>query len=430
MNTIKIESLARVEGHGGITVHLEGDEVKDVRVDIYEGPRLIETLVINKRIEEDVSITSRICAICTISHRYAAIRGIEKALQIEVPRKVQLLRTLMHYGEMIESHALHLFMLALPDFLGYPSAIAMLNDYEKEVTAGLLLKKLGTETMKLISGRKIHGENPIIGGFGKYPSNEQLLQIKEEAAKHISAVEAAIKLLADFEYPVSFDKKSVFMCLNPPDNTFGFVGDTVLISDGSEVSVEDYKKITNERVVPHSFAKRSLYKGKPFMVGALARINLLGDRLTGLAKKYYSEYYSDDWYYNPLLNNLAQAIELIYCLENIPRLIDEIVKIKENPCIVKPSMMNGQATGAVEAPRGTLYHHYKIKDLRIAEADIITPTAQNLDNIEYHIRHAAEKMLKKKESEEKFRLYLEMIARAYDPCISCATHLVRVEKND
>ena len=161
--TIKISQIARVEGHGGITVVIDKNKVKDVQVEIYEGPRLIETLVIGKTIDESVSITSRICAICTISHRYAAIRSIERALNIKVPEKVTLLRTLMHLGEIIESHSLHVFLLALPDILGYPSAIAMVNEYEKEVISGLLLKKYGTSIMKLISGRKIHGENPIIG---------------------------------------------------------------------------------------------------------------------------------------------------------------------------------------------------------------------------------------------------------------------------
>ncbi|MCD6513815.1 MAG: Ni/Fe hydrogenase subunit alpha [Candidatus Odinarchaeota archaeon] len=425
--TIKISQIARVEGHGGITVVIDKNKVKDVQVEIYEGPRLIETLVIGKTIDESVSITSRICAICTISHRYAAIRSIERALNIKVPEKATLLRTLMHLGEMIESHSLHVFLLALPDILGYPSAIAMVNEYEKEVISGLLLKKYGTSIMKLISGRKIHGENPIIGGFGKYPSNEELLKIKNEAEKHFSAVENVIKILADYKYPQHFNERSIFMCLNPPNNQYGFVGDTVLISDGSEYSVDDYKKITNERVVPYSFAKRSSYKGKPFMVGAIARINLLGDRLTGKAKEYYKKYFNDEWYFNPLYNNLAQAIEILYCLEKIPEIIDSALKLKD-PEIIKPEKKDGVGTSAVEAPRGTLYHHYVIKNLKIVESDIITPTAQNLDNMERHIRMSAEKMINA--DTKDMILLLEMIARAYDPCISCSAHLVRVIRDD
>ncbi len=421
---IKVESLARVEGHGGITVVLQDGEVKEVKVEIYEGPRLVETLVKGKTIEEDVSITSRICAICTLSHRYAAIRGIEKALGIEVPRKTHLMRTLMHLGEMIESHALHVYLLALPDFLGYPSAIAMTDKYETEVTEGLLIKKLGTTIMKAVSARKIHGENPRIGGFGKFPDDKMLKRFKVESQKYIAAVEKIVKLLGDMEYDEYFHEDSIFMCLEPPNNEYGFVGDTILVSDGKKFGVDQYKNVFTERVVSHSFAKRSLYNGKPFFVGALARINLLGDRLNGLAKKYYEKYRNDNWLRNPLYNNIAQAIELLYCLETIPKLVDELLTL-ENPEIVVPKKKNGTGTGTVEAPRGTLYHHYEIKDLRIASCDIVTPTAQNLDNMEYHIETATKKLLAENKR-DRMPLFLEMIARAYDPCISCATHLVKV----
>ena len=421
---IKVESLARVEGHGGITIVLQDGRVKDVKVEIYEGPRLIETLVKGKTIEEDVSITSRICAICTLSHRYAAIKGIEKALDIKVPRKTHLMRTLMHIGEMIESHALHVYLLALPDLLGYPSAIAMADKYETEVTEGLLIKKLGTNIMKTVSARKIHGENPRIGGFGRFPDNRTFRRFKIEALRYIDAVEKVVKILGEMEYDEYFNEDCIFMCLEPPNNEFGYVGDTIIVSDGSKFDVEQYNSVFTERVVSHSFAKRALYKGKPFFVGALARVNLLGDRLTGLAKKYYDKYKNKNWFRNPLYNNLAQAIELLYCLETIPKLVDELVKL-ENPELVVPTKESGIGTGAVEAPRGTLYHHYEIKDLHVAKCDIVTPTAQNLDNIEYHIKTATKKLLAENKR-DRMPLYLEMIARAYDPCISCATHLVKV----
>ncbi|MGQ4913202.1 MAG: Ni/Fe hydrogenase subunit alpha [Candidatus Asgardarchaeia archaeon] len=421
---IKIDALARVEGHGGITVEIKDNKVKNVRVEIYEGPRLIETLVIGKTPEEDLNIVPRICAICTLSHRYAAIRGLERALGIDPPEKVKLLRELMHLGEMLESHSLHVFVLALPDFLGYPSAIAMIDKYKDDVVKALQLKKYANKIMRVVSGRMIHGENPIVGGFGKFPTKKELLEIKEETKKMLPIAERGVEIMASLDYPDYAEANTVFMCLNPPNGEFGFVGDSLLFSTGEEYDVEKYKEAFSERVVSYSFAKRSRYKGQPFSVGALARINNIGDRLKGKAGAYYRKYHDDKWLVNPIYNNFAQAIEMVYCLEEIPKLIDKIVKMPDCE-IVKPERLTGTGTGSVEAPRGTLLHHYEIKDYKITKSDIITPTAMNLDDIERYIGIAAEKLVERKEI-DSMNLQLEMIARAYDPCISCSAHLVKV----
>jgi len=204
------------------------------------------------------------------------------------------------------------------------------------------------------------------------------------------------------------------------------VGDVVLISTGEERSIEEYRELTQERVVPHSFAKRSRYNGRSFTVGALGRMILVGERLTGRAGEYFRKLFNQRWKKNPLFNNLAQAIEILYCLENIPELVDEIARL-EDPPIANPLRTDGEATGAVEAPRGILYHHYKIEKGLISGADIVTPTAQNLDDIEKYIGIAAEKLTSQGEG-SNLELGLEMVARAYDPCISCSTHLVKVER--
>jgi len=270
----------------------------------------------------------------------------------------------------------------------------------------------------------IHGENPIVGGFGRFPTKEELLEIKEEAKKMLPIAERGVEIMASLDYPDYAEANTVFMCLNPPNGEFGFVGDSLLFSTGEEYDVEKYKEAFSERVVSYSFAKRSRYKGQPFSVGALARINNIGDRLKGKAGAYYRKYHDDKWLVNPIYNNLAQAIEMVYCLEEIPKLIDKIVKMPDCE-IVKPERLTGTGTGSVEAPRGTLLHHYEIKDYKITKSDIITPTAMNLDDIERYIRIAAEKLVERKEI-ESMNLQLEMIARAYDPCISCSAHLVKV----
>ena len=427
MKELNVEALARVEGDGGITVTLDGKKVKSVTLDVHEGPRLIEQLVRGMTPEDDLNVIPRICAICTLSHRYSAIRGLEKALGIVPPEKTQLTRELMMLGENVESNSLHTFLLALPDFLGYPSAIAMVNDYGDDVKRALKLKKFGNHVMAVTSGRIVHGENPIIGGFGKYPTKKALEEIKLKAHELIPDAVRDVELFASLEYPVYPEAEMVFMSVNAPKNRYGFAGETILISNGRETSAEDYKKLTNERVVSHSFAKRSLFQDKPFTVGANARMVNMGKRLDGQAGDMFKEHFNDRWLKNPLMNNLAQAIEMLWSLEHLPDACDEVAAL-DDPPIEKPKRDTGSGTGAVEAPRGTLYHHYELKNGLIETADIITPTAQNLDDIERHMKLSAERMLADGKKDEEVRLGLEMVARAYDPCISCATHLVTLKR--
>jgi len=427
MKELKVEALARVEGDGGITVILDGKKVKKVTLDIHEGPRLIEQLVKGMTPADDLNVVPRICAICTLSHRYAALRGLEKALGIRPPEKAQLSRELMMLGENVESNSLHTFLLALPDFLGYPSAVAMLNDYADDVKRALRLKKFGNHVMQVMSGRIVHGENPVLGGFGKYPARKALEEIKLKSHELVPDAVRAVELFASIDYPTYPEDDMVFMSVNAPNKTYGFAGDSILISNGKEVDVEDYKKLTNERVVLHSFAKRSLYQDRTFTVGANARLVNMGSRLDGQAKDLFKEHYNDRWLRNPLMNNLAQAIEMLWSLEQMPDVCDRLEGM-DDPPIEQPTRQTGSGTGAVEAPRGTLYHHYEVKDGLIELADIITPTAQNLDDVERHMRLCAERMLAEDKRDEEVRLGLEMVARAYDPCISCATHLVTLKR--
>ena len=427
MKTLEVVPLARVEGDGGITVTLDGKKVKSVTLDIHEGPRLIEQMVKGMTPEDDINVVPRICAICTLSHKYAAIRGLERALAITPPDKAQLMRDLMMLGENVESNSLHTYLLALPDFLGYPSAIAMLNDYGDDVKRALRLKKFGNHVMTVTSGRIVHGENPGLGGFGKYPSKAQLSEIALKSKELIPDAVRAVELFASIEYPEYSEVETTYMSVNAPDNKFGLAGDSILISGGKETPADDYKKLTSERVVPHSFAKRSTYKDKTFTVGANARMINMGKRLDGQAGDLFKENYSDRWLRNPLLNNLAQAIEMVWALEQMPETTERIAAL-DDPERAEPTRDTGSGTGAVEAPRGILYHHYEVKDGLVDVADIITPTAQNLDDIEVHMRTCAERMLADGKKDSELLPALEMIARAYDPCISCATHLVRLKR--
>jgi len=426
MKKISIDHLPRVEGSGGISAIIDGKKVTDVKFSIYEGARLVERLTLGKTPEEDVNIVPRICAICTVSHKYAALRAMEKAISVKVPEKVTLFRELMHLGELIESHSLHTYYLALPDFVGFPNAIAMASKFEFEVKIALEMKEFGNHIMKTASGRFIHGENPVIGGFGKYPSEDELIWIKARATQFMPFVYKTVSLFCELDYPDCPEGETIYACCHPPQNKYGLAGDEIIVSTGEIIPGEDYKSLTDEFVVSHSYAKHSRYKGKPYSVGALARVNNLGERLEGEAGERYKKYFNPRWKTNPLFNNAAQALEILYAFERIPEIIHEMLKLPDPP-IVEYKAQNAEGTGTIEAPRGLLIHSYKITDSLVSYADIITPTAQNADDIERYCYIAAQTLLDKGE-EDKIRDRMDLIVRAYDPCISCSVHMADVRK--
>ena len=428
MNTISVNPLARVEGNGGISATIDGKAVTDVKFTINEGPRLIERLTVGRTPEEDVSMSPRICAICSISHKNAVLRAMENALSVEVSPKVTLLRELMHMGEMIESHSLHVYYLALPDYVGFPNAIAMASKYDFEVKIALEMKHFGNHIMKAIGGRYIHGENPVIGGFGKFPTEQELFWLKSRAIQFMPFVFKTLNLFCELDYPDCPEDDTVYACCDPGDDTYGFWGDEILLSTGEKFFRDDYKKLTNEFIVSHSYAKRSRFNGNPYSVGALARVNVIGDRLKNESGKMYKKYFNDRWKTNPLFHNAAQALEILYCFERIPELVDEIVQYSEDPPIVPYKTKEGAGTGLVEAPRGLLIHHHEIKDGLVHHVDIVTPTAQNAEDIERYCYIAAQKLLDSGKKEDQIRDRLEVVVRAFDPCISCSAHMAEIKK--
>ncbi len=423
MRKILVEHIERVEGHGSLEINIEDKMVKDVKFIVNEGPRLVEKLVIGKSIYEVLNIVPRICAICSVSHRYAAIKALENALNIKVNPIVCRLRELMHLGEIIESNSLHVFLLSLPDLFGFSSAISMYYRFSKEIALGLRLKNFGNEVMEIITGRAIHGENPVLGQFGKYPSKQELKKIKEKAeGLLVYTIEASdgIKKVKFPDYP---EYDTVYAALEPVGDNYGFVGDEIIVSDGQRFSIQEYKNFAEEKVIEYSYAKHSLYKQTSYTVGALARINLLGERLKGDAFSLYKKYYKESWKGNPFYNIIAQMIEIVYSLERIIEVIREIesedIEIEQKD--VQIQNKNGAATGAVEAPRGTLLHYYEIKNGNIFHADIVTPTAQNAKDIEKYCKLYAQYLIDNNLINDVETVIRKLI-RAFDPCISCSVH--------
>jgi sulfhydrogenase subunit alpha len=424
---ISIPHLGRVEGHGGIEVEIENSKITRVNMDIFEGSRFYEVLIIGKKFTEVSSIVSRVCGICSAAHTLTSQMATENALGIKVTQRTEFLRGLLLHGAAIESHALHLGCLILPDLLGYDGPLAMAKDYPNEVTIALNLKKLGNQIQDLIGGRAIHPINAVVGGFGRIPTRSELEKLYTELEKGLAYSSALVDLFSKIKLPEYTKHEGIYAALEPKEERYSYLGDYILTSDGVRRPIEEFRNICHEKVVSHSTAKQSLYNSKPFMVGSLARINLNWKLLSGKAKQAREKLISELPSHNPLHNNLAQMIELVHSIERSQQLIKFLFEEgfgHEEP--LKYEIHAGKGVGAMEAPRGTLYHYYEFDDAgKIVDADIITPTAQNLANVEKDMRGAVETLMK--EPVKIIRGSLESIARAYDPCISCATHLVKLK---
>ncbi|AEH24522.1 NADPH-dependent hydrogenase/sulfhydrogenase 1 subunit alpha [Pyrococcus yayanosii] len=422
---ITVDHIARVEGKGGVEIVIGDEGVKEVKLNIIEGPRFFEAITIGKKLEEALAVYPRICSFCSAAHKLTALEAAEKAVGFKPREEIQALREILYIGDMIESHALHLYLLVLPDYLGYSSPLNMVEKYKKEIEIALKLKNLGSWIMDVLGSRAIHQENAILGGFGKLPDKSTLENMKRKLKEALPLAEYTFELFAKLEQYSEVEGPITHMAVKPRNGVYGIYGDTISVSDGFEFPVEEYKKHIVERVVEHSFAKHSLYNGEsPFMVGAISRIVNNVDLLYGRAKELYEAHRELLRSTNPFANNLAQALELVYFTERAIDLVDEVlVKWPVRPRD-EVEIRNGFGVSITEAPRGLLVYALKVEDGRIAYADIITPTAMNLAMMEVHVRMMAEKHYR--DDPERLKFLAEMVVRAYDPCISCSVHVVRL----
>jgi sulfhydrogenase subunit alpha len=423
--TIVVDHLPRVEGHAGITVVLGEGTVERVEFDVFEGIRLFEGLVKGRHYGDVPAIVSRICAICSHGHTITALQALENALGVAVSPQTRRLRDLAYQGASIESHALHVFCLALPDFLGHPSVISLAGANREAVALALRLKKLGNTIQEIIGGRAVHPVNYVLGGFGRLPSTDELVLLKDALEAGRRDVDAALELLKTVPVPAFVTEPVRCAALVPDDGAF-FFGTSVRLTDGAEVRVDDYRRLTNERAVPHSHAKHSLHDGRSYMVGALARLTLHGDRVGGRARDAWEALGLRVPSTNIVANSIAQFVELVYSVERAREVVASL--LAEGVADERPTghvVRAGRGAAATEVPRGTLFHAYELDgDGRVVSADVITPTAQNFSNAEDQFRAVVRDG--RSESDEELRRRLAMVARAYDPCVSCSVHAVRV----
>lgn len=420
MSTLTVEHVARIEGHGTITVDVESGVVNSIRMDIVEPARFFESMVVGRRFDEAPLITSRICGICSPNHTVTSIKSIEAALDVEVSERTRMLRELLVYGSYLQNHATHLYVFAAPDFVGQPSVFPLAESHPDVVARALSLKKLGNELTTCVGGRAVHPVTAFVGGFTAEPSRADLASLAERLRASVADAIETVDLFASFTVP-KFETSGEMLAMVAPDNYAIYDGDVCALDAGWCRPVADYHDFISESVVGHSNAKHSTVGGRTFLVGAVARMNLSWPRLVPQAQNAAVNARFQPVSRNTFHNNLCQAVELVDAAERCAQLCERIIDDTGSSAVVPFKIAAGTGSGATEAPRGTLYHSIAIDDDGIVTAgDVITPTAQNLANLEADMRAFAPTVAHLPQDE--FVLNIEQLVRAYDPCLSCAVH--------
>ncbi|MBZ5726158.1 MAG: Ni/Fe hydrogenase subunit alpha [Acidobacteriia bacterium] len=420
--TIRVETLARVEGEGALTIKLTGDRVTDVKLRIFEPPRFFEAFLKGRHYSEAADIVARICGICPIAYQMSALHAMERALGIRIDPAVRLLRRLFYCGEWIESHALHVYMLHAPDFLGYQDAIQMARDHRAVVEQGLRLKKIGNRVVRLLGGREIHPVSAAVGGFYKTPAKSALRELEEDLQWAIEASLATVKLVAGFEFP-DFEQDYEFVALSHPEE-YPFNEGRLVSNRGLNIDAAEYEDHFVEQHVKHSNALHSVVRGRgSYLVGPLARFNLNFDRLPALAREAAQAAGLAPPVKNPFRSIVVRAVELVFACVEALRVVREYEPPPKPYTEAAPRSGVGQAI--TEAPRGILYHRYALDENGlIVTARIVPPTSQNQKRIEEDLREFAAQVAAWPLEEATWKC--EQAIRNYDPCISCATHFLRV----
>ena len=420
--TVKVDYLARVEGEGAMWIKIKDGAVADVKLKIFEPPRFFEAFLRGRNFSEAPDITARICGICPIAYQMSAIHAMEDACGIHIEGPLRALRRLIYCGEWIESHSLHIYLLHAPDFLGYESAIHMAKDYRDLVQRGLQLKKLGNEIVSLLGGREIHPINVRVGGFYRAPVKTDLVRLAERLKWARDAALETVRWVAEFPFP-DFEQDYEFVALRHPDE-YPFNHGRLVSSKGLNIRVREYDQHFVEEQVPHSNALHSVLKtGGAYFVGPMARYNLNFDKLAPMVQEAARAAGLGPKCGNPFKSIIVRAVEVLHACDEALRIIDAYEAPEQSAMDVRPRSATGY--GCTEAPRGILYHRYRIDGQGvILDAKIVPPTSQNQKIIESDLWKFVPKYIDL--PPDKLTWQCEQAIRNYDPCISCATHFLKL----
>ncbi|MCS6784970.1 MAG: Ni/Fe hydrogenase subunit alpha [Candidatus Caldarchaeum sp.] len=420
--TYKVDYLARVEGEGSLYIKTKKGVVVDVKLKIFEPPRLFEAFLLGRMYYDVPDITARICGICPVAYQMSSIDALEKIFEVRIDPQIRALRRLLYCGEWIESHLLHAFLLHAPDFLGYNDALQMAKKHPEIVKKALKAKKIGNEIVALLGGREIHPVSACVGGFYRLFKKRELEAIKPSLKEGLELSTELFEWVSELEFP-DFEQEYEFVALRHSDE-YPFNEGRIVSNKGLNISVEEYEEHFKEEHVPYSNALHSYIIGRgAYMVGPLARINLNYEKLDDHTKQKLKQIGFKIPCKNPFKSIIARMAETMFAFSEALRIIDEYREPAKARAdfAVKP----GRGHGCTEAPRGILYHRYDVDaNGKVSSAKIVAPTSQNQKQIEEDLRALAPKLLKLPKEKALWRF--EHAIRNYDPCISCATHFLKL----
>lgn len=422
--TIKVDYLARVEGEAGLNVTLVNGKIESLKLNVFEPPRFFQSFLVGRKYWELPEITARICGICPVSYQMTAIHAIENAFELKISEQTRMLRKLFALSQFIQSHTLHIFMLAAPDFLGYESVISMATDFPDEVKMALKLKRLGNDLTALIGGREVNPVTARVGGFSDLPTKEALRQVAVRLEEALEDGLAAAQLIGKLAVPeMSWDFTSVALS---DSKEYAVNGGRLLSDAGLDIDPALYRQHFKESHLSHSSALHSSLDESSFLVGPLARVNLNFDRLSAKGKE-AARLTGVSFPSKNLFHSVAaRAAELVHSIEEAREIIERLGQpVQENGGYI---VRSGCGAAITEAPRGTLSHSYCFNEQGVVEeADIVAPTSRNVNNMEEGLRRFIPEHLHL--SDEELTLKCEIFIRNYDPCFSCSVHFLKLQIN-
>jgi coenzyme F420-reducing hydrogenase alpha subunit len=418
---VNVHHLTRVEGHGNIRLKVTDGIVREAAWEVVETPRFFEAMLKGKHYTSAGILAARICGICSIGHCLATLRATEKAFGVTIPPVAEKLRLLAKHGETLQSHWLHLFLLVAPDFVGQPGVLPLLESAPEIVHLARRIKGVANRLCDAIAGRAVHPVCLQTGGVSVMPQREKLLSLHDELQRSLEDVAAACRLFSSFTFP-AFARETEFVSLKG-ESAYPWIGGSMISSDGVESAEDDYLGMTNEYVDARNTSKWCRLSRPSFAVGALARYNNNFRLLHPAAAAAAAGLGLAPTCHNPFMNNVAQLVECVHVTHEAIRLLDELLQEGRDGTIVPVRPRAGEGVGAVEVPRGILYHYYQYdREGYVVRADCIIPTTQNNANIHLDLPALAQQYAVDGMTDSQLELLCSMLVRAYDPCISCSVH--------
>ncbi len=428
-NNIKVDvhHLTRVEGHGNIVVDVKEGNINKIEWQVPEAPRFFEAMVVGREYHEIATITSRICGICSIGHTFASLKATEAAMDIEISDITKKLRELLLHGETLQSHILHVCYLVVPDLLKVNSVIPLIKTHTDIILLVTKLHRLANELCEIIGGRTTHPIRARVGRFSMMPKKKELESLKARLVESVDDLKTLAEVVKSLAGGLpNFTRETEYLALTYKDEYAFYEGDCITTDIKGTLPVDGYKEIVNEFVVPQSTAKYGKFNRESFMVGALARYNNNFEQLTPLSKSVGEMLGLNGINYNPFMNNIAQVVECVFAVERSIAIIDELLSLELKTEKNEIKTKAGVGVGAVEVPRGILFHEYEYDEKGICKkANCVIPTNLNHNNIQLDFEKYVKENLSMGEEEMGFKL--EMMVRAYDPCISCSTHFLNIK---